>query len=158
MVAGEFVEIGGFHLQLVEIEEDVDQAQLFHVAVVMRASPAKDEDVAGGEGPGIGAGKVETAATRDDDQFKKLMGVQAERFLRIAAFDGDGEAIGVEPMFFLEGWDHGLEWNRMIDWHYRAIFRHNCQGHKKVDILIYMAKTEKIWMDWMPSLGWNRMG
>ena len=101
--AGQAAQIVAAQVQLFRLEQDVHQAQPFHAVIIVLARAADHESVAGAERIGFLAGDMNAAARRDDDDFRKLVGVQPERLLRVAPFHGDGKAIRVKPVFALQG-------------------------------------------------------
>jgi hypothetical protein len=50
---------------------------------------------------------MQAGAAGDDDDLGKLVRVQAERLLGVASRHDDGESVGMEPVLFPEGADHG---------------------------------------------------
>ena len=88
--------------QLLRLEQNVHQAKPLHAVIIVRPRTANHKHVAGIQGIRLLAGDVDAATGSNDDDLRKFMGMQPERFLGITPLHGNWEPVRSKPVFAFE--------------------------------------------------------
>ncbi len=106
VVTGQRLQVANRKRQLERIKQDVDQAQLIHVQVIMWSVATNHKRVSRHQFVAVFAGDMNAFAAGDDGKLGELMAMQAKWLLWVTSFDHDRKSVGVKPVLLFQRRDH----------------------------------------------------